>query len=130
MEARQGRRLAWSAAIFSIATGVSRVLGLVREIVSSYYFGSRGPINAFTVAFQIPNLIRILVADAALSAAFVPVFSELLEKGERQRAWRIASIPSTVETCTMRTGTSISSASMAMRWIASASEPRVWQIAW
>ena len=91
MEARQGRRLAWSAAIFSVATGVSRVLGLVREIVAGYYFGARGPINAFTVAFQIPNLIRILVADAAMSAAFVPVFSELLEKGEKARAWRIAS---------------------------------------
>ena len=47
--------------------------------------------NAFTVAFQIPNLIRALVADSALSAAFVPVFSELLEKGERKRAWRVAS---------------------------------------
>jgi putative peptidoglycan lipid II flippase len=91
VEARQGRRLAWSAAIFSVATGISRVLGLIREIVAAYYFGARGPINAFTVAFQIPNLIRILVADAALSGAFVPVFSELLEKGERARAWRVAS---------------------------------------
>jgi putative peptidoglycan lipid II flippase len=91
VEARRGRRLAWSAAIFSVATGISRVLGLVREMVAGYYFGARGPINAFTVAFQIPNLIRILVADAALSGAFVPVFSELLEKGERLRAWRVAS---------------------------------------
>src|SRR6185437_283787 len=41
--------------------------------------------------FQVPNLIRALVADAALSSAFVPVFSELLEKGERRRAWRVAS---------------------------------------
>ncbi|HET9675801.1 MAG TPA: murein biosynthesis integral membrane protein MurJ [Gaiellaceae bacterium] len=91
MEARQGRRLAWSAAIFSIATGISRVLGLIRDVIASYYFGVRGPINAFTVAFQIPNLIRILVGDAALSGAFVPVFNELLEKGERARAWRVAS---------------------------------------
>ena len=86
-----GRRLAWSTAIFSLATGVSRILGLVREIVAAYYFGSKGRINAFTVAFQIPNLVRALVADAALSSAFVPVFSELLEKGERARAWRVAS---------------------------------------
>jgi putative peptidoglycan lipid II flippase len=86
-----GRRLAWSTAIFSLATGVSRILGLVREVVAAYYFGARGAINAFTVAFQIPNLIRALVADAALSSAFVPVFTELLEKGERARAWRIAS---------------------------------------
>jgi putative peptidoglycan lipid II flippase len=91
VEARQGRRLAWSAAIFSIATGISRVLGLIRDVIASYYFGARGPINAFTVAFQIPNLIRVLVGDAALSGAFVPVFNELLEKGERARAWRVAS---------------------------------------
>jgi putative peptidoglycan lipid II flippase len=87
-----GRRLAWSTAIFSLATGVSRLLGLVREIVARRYFGVEGSgINAFTVAFQLPNLIRALVADAALSSAFVPVFSELLEKGERARAWRVAS---------------------------------------
>ena len=92
MEGSHGRRLAWSTAIFSLATGLSRVLGLVREIVARRYFGVDGPgINAFTVAFQVPNLIRALAADSALSAAFVPVFSELLEKGERQRAWRVAS---------------------------------------
>jgi putative peptidoglycan lipid II flippase len=84
-------RLARSTAIFSIATGLSRVLGVVREMVASYYFGAAGRINAFTVAFQVPNLVRALVADAALSSAFVPVFSELLEKGERRRAWRVAS---------------------------------------
>jgi len=90
-EESEGRRLAVSGAIFGIATGVSRVLGLAREVVSSYYFGATGKVNAFTVAFQLPNLVRALVADAALSAAFVPVFSELLEKGERKRAWRVAS---------------------------------------
>ena len=60
-------------------------------MVSAYLFGVSGKINAFTVAFQIPNLVRALVADAALSGAFVPVFSELLVKGERARAWRVAS---------------------------------------
>jgi putative peptidoglycan lipid II flippase len=85
------RRLGVSAVIFGVATGLSRVLGLVREMVAGYYFGVAGPINNFTVAFQIPNLVRALVADAALSSAFVPVFSELLEKGERKRAWRVAS---------------------------------------
>ena len=90
-EGRPGRRLAKSTAIFSLATGLSRILGLVREIVAAYYFGAAGRINAFTVAFQVPNLVRALVADAALSSAFVPVFSELLEKGERKRAWRVAS---------------------------------------
>jgi putative peptidoglycan lipid II flippase len=86
------RRLAWSTAIFSAATGLSRVIGLVREIVARSYFGVEGVgINAFTIAFQVPNLVRALVADAALTSAFVPVFTELLEKGERARAWRVAS---------------------------------------
>src|SRR5688572_7947731 len=90
-EREPGRRLAWSTAIFSIATGISRVLGLFREIVVRRYFGVQGEINAFTVAFQVPNLVRALAADMALGAAFVPVFSELLEKNERARAWRVAS---------------------------------------
>ncbi len=85
------RKLARSTLIFSVATGLSRVLGLAREMVAAYYFGVNGAINAFTVAFQIPNLVRALLADAALSGAFVPVFSDLLEKGERKRAWRVAS---------------------------------------
>jgi putative peptidoglycan lipid II flippase len=85
------RRLIRSTAIFGLATGASRILGLIREIVAAYYFGSAGKINAFTVAFQVPNLIRALVADAALSSAFVPVFTELLEKGDKKRAWRVAS---------------------------------------
>jgi putative peptidoglycan lipid II flippase len=85
------RRLALSTAIFSLATGLSRVLGLVREIVAAYYFGVAGKVNAFTVAFQLPNLMRSLVADQALSAAFIPVFSELLVRGNRARAWRVAS---------------------------------------
>jgi putative peptidoglycan lipid II flippase len=83
--------LARSGLVFSLATALSRVLGLVREIAASALFGVRGPINAFEIAFLVPNTVRALVADAALSSAFVPVFSDLLEKGERKRAWRVAS---------------------------------------
>ncbi|MEO8290623.1 MAG: murein biosynthesis integral membrane protein MurJ [Gaiellaceae bacterium] len=90
-EPARARRLAWSTALFAGATGLSRILGLFREIIARRYFGVEGPINAFTVAFQVPNLIRALAADAALSSAFVPVFSELLENKERARAWRVAS---------------------------------------
>ncbi len=80
-----------SAALFSAATGVSRVLGLVREIISAQLLGVTGPASAFVVANNIPNTARSLVADSALGASFVPVFSELLVKGERARAWRVAS---------------------------------------
>jgi len=85
------RRLARSTALFSLATLLSRVVGLFREVVVRRYFGVQGEINTFTVAFQVPNLVRALVADSALSAAFVPIFSEMLEKGDRARAWRVAS---------------------------------------
>src|SRR2546421_7046857 len=91
VDEKSGRRLARSTAIFTLATGLSRILGLIREVVAAYYFGAAGKVNAFTVAFQVPNLVRPLVADAGLSSAFVPVFTELQERGERQRAWRVAS---------------------------------------
>ncbi len=89
-EAESGR-LGRSTAFFSIATGASRVVGLVREIVAASYFGVTGPMSAFTIAFQLPNLMRMLFADAALQAAFVPVFTEQLEKGNRPGAFRLAS---------------------------------------
>ncbi len=90
-EGGQARRLARSTATFTLATGLSRALGLVREIVAAYFFGVSGKINAFTVATQIPTLVRAFIGDAALSGAFVPVFSELLAKEEKARAWRVAS---------------------------------------
>src|SRR5438093_457619 len=61
---RRGSGVARNTAIFSIATGLSRVVGLVREIVAARYFATSGPASAFTIAFQVPNLIRGLFADA------------------------------------------------------------------
>ncbi|HUR85457.1 MAG TPA: murein biosynthesis integral membrane protein MurJ [Solirubrobacteraceae bacterium] len=86
-----GAGIARNTAIFSILTGLSRIAGLIREVVASSYFGTSGPFSAFTLAFQVPNLIRSLFADAALSAAFVPVFTELLERGKRREAYQLAS---------------------------------------
>ncbi|HWY19330.1 MAG TPA: murein biosynthesis integral membrane protein MurJ [Solirubrobacteraceae bacterium] len=86
-----GGRVARNTAIFSFATGVSRVAGLAREIVAASFFGTGGPASAFTIAFQIPNLVSNLFANAALSAAFVPVFTDLLQQGRRREAFRLAS---------------------------------------
>ncbi len=82
--------MARNTAIFSLFTGLSRIAGLAREIAAAAYYGVSGPASAFTIAFQVPNLIRALVADAALSSAFVPVFTELLEKGDRRGAAQLA----------------------------------------
>ncbi|HZV75071.1 MAG TPA: murein biosynthesis integral membrane protein MurJ [Conexibacter sp.] len=88
---RRARGLARNTAIFSVATGLSRIAGLVREVIASSYFGTSGPFSAFTIAFQVPNLVRSLFADAALSAAFVPVFMEQIAHGRKRDAARLAS---------------------------------------
>jgi putative peptidoglycan lipid II flippase len=88
---RQAGRIARSTAFFSAATALSRIAGLVREIVAAGYYGVHGPMSAFTIAFQVPNLVRALFADAALQPAFVPIFTEQLEKGNYREAFRLAS---------------------------------------
>ena len=88
---RQAGRIARSTAFFSIATAASRIAGLVREIVAASYYGISGPMSAFTIAFQVPNLVRSLFADAALQPAFVPVFTEQLEQKNYREAFRLAS---------------------------------------
>ena len=65
--------------------------GLGREIVAASYYGVTGPMSAFTIAFQVPNLVRALFADAALQPAFVPIFTEQLEKRNYREAFRLAS---------------------------------------
>src|ERR1700760_2226544 len=87
----QGGRIARSTAFFSAATAASRVAGLAREVVAAGYFGVAGPVSAFTIAFQVPNLVRALFADAALQPAFVPVFTDLVGKREFKEAFRLAS---------------------------------------
>jgi putative peptidoglycan lipid II flippase len=87
----QGGRIARSTAFFSIATAASRVAGLAREVVAAGYYGVNGPISAFTIAFQVPNLVRALFADAALQPAFVPVFTDLVGRRQFKEAFRLAS---------------------------------------
>ncbi len=83
--------VARNTVLFSVATALSRVAGLAREILAAIYFGTSGAASAFTIAFQLPNLVRGLFADAALSAAFVPVFAEFLEQKRRREAILLAS---------------------------------------
>jgi putative peptidoglycan lipid II flippase len=79
-----------SAGSISLATAMSRVLGLVREQVQSYYFGAGFVTDAFLAAFRIPNLLRDLFAEGALSSAFVPTFTAIKERDGPDAAWRLA----------------------------------------
>ncbi len=85
-----------STAVFSFWTAVSRVAGLAREVVAAALFGTQGAINAFVIAFQVPNLLRSLVADSAISAAFVPIYTQLQEQGRKQDARRLVGALSSV----------------------------------
>ncbi len=85
------RRVALSTAIFAVATALSRIAGLGREIVAASFFGTSAAASAFTIAAQVPNLVANLFSQAALSAAFVPVFTELLHHGRKRDAFRLAS---------------------------------------
>jgi putative peptidoglycan lipid II flippase len=85
------RRIAISTAIFAVGTAFSRIAGLGREIVAAAFFGTTAAASAFTIASQIPNLFSNLFSQAALSAAFVPVFTELLQEGRKREAFRVAS---------------------------------------
>jgi len=84
-------RLARSAGVFGLATITSRILGLSREQVMAYYFGAGDANDAFRVASRIPNLVRDLFAEGAMSAAFVPTFTRQLTLHGREKSWRLAS---------------------------------------
>jgi putative peptidoglycan lipid II flippase len=73
----------------TLATLASRVLGLVREQVIAALFGAGNAADAFNIAFRIPNLLRDLFAEGALSAAFVPTFTATMHREGRPAAWRL-----------------------------------------
>ena len=84
-------RIARAAGSVSIAVLLSRVLGLVREQIFAGLFGAGFAYDAFVVAFRVPNLLRDLFGEGALSAAFVTVFTDYsINKGEKE-TWRLAS---------------------------------------
>ncbi|MBM62871.1 MAG: murein biosynthesis integral membrane protein MurJ [Acidobacteria bacterium] len=81
--------IARSATVVGVATMTSRLLGLVRDLSLAYYFGASNAMDAFFVAFRIPNLLRDLFAEGVMSAAFVPTFTRRLTTSGRAAAWRL-----------------------------------------
>ncbi len=84
--------VAKSAGIVSIAVMFSRVLGLVREVIFANFFGASFLNDAFQAAFTIPNTLRDLFAEGALSAAFVKVFTDYQILKSEEEAWKLASL--------------------------------------
>ena len=84
--------LARSAGIVAGAFVVSRMLGLVREVVLARQFGTSEALGAYISAFRIPDLLFLVIMAGAFGSAFIPVFSGLLGDGEEDQAWKLASV--------------------------------------
>src|SRR3984957_2749473 len=90
-----------AAGIIGLAVMCSRLLGLVREQVCAALFGGGGAMDAFTAAFRIPNLLRDLFAEGALSTAFVTTFSKTIAREGDVAAWRLADKVATLAAITL-----------------------------
>ena len=85
-------RIEKSAGAMGIATLMSRILGLVREQVFAHLFGASHATDAFNIAFRIPNLLRDLFAEGAMSASLVPTFLRVRNNEGDRKAWRVAGL--------------------------------------
>jgi len=88
----ENREIGKAAGIIGFYTLLSRILGLVRDMVVAFFFGSGVAADAFFVAFRIPNLLRRLFAEGSLSIAFIPVFTEYLQQKTREEAMEMARV--------------------------------------
>src|ERR1051326_6430888 len=84
MSSEHHHKLAKRAGIFTSATILSRILGYLRDTMVAAYFGAGPAADAFYTAFRISNLFRRLLGEGALSASFVPVFSEYTQKKSQE----------------------------------------------
>lgn len=82
--------VARAAGVVGLATLASRIMGYIRDMVMSWAFGTGLAADAFYVAYRVPNLLRELLAEGSMSAAFIPVFTETLTKESRESAHRLA----------------------------------------
>ncbi len=97
-----GKRISTRATgVVGIAVLSSRILGLIREQVFAALFGAGRNLDIFTIAFRVPNLLRDLFAEGALSTAFVTTFSKKIATEGDQSAWKLANKVATLTTVFM-----------------------------
>src|SRR5438128_4705770 len=91
MPAAQPQRVSTRATgVVGVAVMCSRLLGLIREQVFAGLFGAGKNLDAFLMAFRVPNLLRDLFAEGALSTAFITTFSKKIATEGDPAAWRLA----------------------------------------
>ena len=90
------RVVAKAASVTVAAIFISRVLGLVREMVISHMFGQNRQTDIYVAAFKLPDLLFFLIAGGALSSSFIPVFTSYLSTGKEKDAWKVFSVIATI----------------------------------
>ena len=90
LDGHTARRTTGAAIIVAIGIMSSRVFGVIRQILTAQFLGTGSAADAFTAAFKIPQILRNLFGEGAMSAAFIPVYSRLLARGEDEDANRLA----------------------------------------
>ncbi|TLN21317.1 hypothetical protein FDZ71_04005 [bacterium] len=88
----ESAKIARAFGVVSAATGASRVFGLLRDSLTAALFGASGVMDAFFVAYRLPNLFRALLAEGTLTTSFVPVYSEVLEKEGEEAAGKLGRV--------------------------------------
>ncbi|OGP68643.1 MAG: murein biosynthesis integral membrane protein MurJ [Deltaproteobacteria bacterium RBG_16_44_11] len=92
----ENSKVAKAAGVVGISTMLSRIFGLIRDIVVAAFFGAGWIYDAFLVAFRIPNLLRRIIGEGSLTVSFVPVFTEYLQKKSKDEALELANIAFTL----------------------------------
>jgi putative peptidoglycan lipid II flippase len=86
------KRLIKSTLVVASPTLLSRIFGFFRDVIQAFYLGTSRSGDAFTIAYVIPNLLRRLTGEGAMTAAFVPVFTQMKKEKSREELWRFANI--------------------------------------
>ena len=86
----QNRRVLRSTFVMTSPTFLSRVLGLLRDILQAKFMGTSDSMDAFTIGYLIPNLLRRLTAEGAMTAAFIPIFTQMKKEKSKEELWKFA----------------------------------------
>src|SRR4030066_1216175 len=86
----ENKNITKAASVVGGATSISRILGYIRDAVIAAVFGAGTNADIFFIAYRIPNFFRRLVGEGALTVSFIPVFTEELMLGSKERAKRLA----------------------------------------
>ncbi|MDH7568189.1 MAG: lipid II flippase MurJ, partial [Armatimonadota bacterium] len=87
--------VARASVIMFVAITLGRVLGFARDATISHFYGQGETTDLFNMAFFLPDMLYFLLAGGALTAAFIPVFTDYLTRGEESEAWRVFSVLAT-----------------------------------